>query len=115
MKGTPFEKVLLQFSNGPRKKYKGIWKYQSEEDISDKDLAKVIQKAKINEVSRPIATSYGFVIFRVLERRAFALKDFYAIQDQINRILRERRYQKILNSLKRKFKKKLFIQRFQPG
>lgn len=110
--GISFDRLVQKYSDGPRAKAKGIWALSSQEDLREPEVQKRLASLKVKDVSPVLPTSYGFVILRIIERKKLTLKPFYQVQELLSKILRKQKYEKILDNLRKKLKKKAYIKRY---
>ena len=110
-KEITFLEAVKRYSQGPRKRASGIWKLESEKDLADPAMRRKVKKAKLRKIYLIHLEGHS-VIFRVLKREKARLLPFSDVQDKITRLLLEKKYRRLVHSLKKRIVKQLDIRRF---
>ena len=69
LKGEKFEELVLKFSQDPGTFLKGGVIRPTSLDSLDEDYAKVVLKLKMNEISKPFKTFFGYHIVQLIDKK----------------------------------------------
>lgn len=90
-KGTPFEQVAQQQSDGPTAKSGGNWDWTQSGSLADEKLEKLLFELPVGDVSTIFEGAAAFHIVRVQDRQVEGRKPFGEVQDEIQQKLMESR------------------------
>jgi peptidyl-prolyl cis-trans isomerase SurA len=105
MKGTSFPELAIFFSQAPTAEHGGDMGFLKVSDLTP-DIQGLLKTLKIGEVAKPLKTSYGLHIIKLLDRKEKTYKPMADVRDQIiNRLKGEKfddAYAKYLKELRGK-------------
>jgi peptidyl-prolyl cis-trans isomerase C len=111
-KGEAFDKVATEMSEGPAANKGGDLGFFSQGRMV-KEFEDVAFKMKVNEVSEPVKTRFGYHIIKLMERREDRKKTFEEVKEQIVKSLQNKKFfterRKLLADLEKAAKIEKFI------
>ncbi len=111
-KGEAFDKVATEMSEGPAANKGGDLGFFSQGRMV-KEFEDVAFKMKVNEVSEPVKTRFGYHIIKLMERREDRKKTFEEVKEQIVKSLQNKKFfterRKLLADLEKNAKIEKFI------
>ncbi|RME04064.1 MAG: hypothetical protein D6805_04355 [Planctomycetota bacterium] len=110
-KGTPFEKLAKQYSQGAHAQKGGLWQVPTEQDLHPA-VQKIAKNLKENEYTPPIHLSNEkiFLLLQIVQRKKPHLKPFQNVQDTLEKIIQQKRYKLFFERYLKKLKTNAIIQ-----
>ena len=107
-KGEEFNLLARVYSDDPGSKLDGGKLDWAPEGVYDKKFEEVMINSKINEISKPFKSAFGWHILKVLDRRDKNISEDL-LRDKAYRILFQRKYREQLQNTLEEIRSEAFV------
>lgn len=113
--GMSFDEVVAKHGDGPLVQLGGHFDWTQPESVADADLRQALEQLKAGEMSGPIEGKSAYMLVKVTESKSARTTPFEEVQDELRKVISERKRQERLKSVVAEIKSKAVIETMFDG